>query len=217
VKQVCGWWMPDHEAHLGPWMATPKNKLVLHGRQAYQGKKQLAALTYCKKRRAAVDVGGHVGLWSYNLAHEFGAVFAFEPVAEHRACFERNMLGIGQHVHLHAIALGAAESSVAMWSEPGSSGNTQVSGAGEIPMKTLDSLDLVDVDFMKLDCEGYEENVLKGATKLIAKYEPVICVEQKRDMASRFGLAPQGAVRFLEKLGYRVAAEISGDYIMVPK
>jgi FkbM family methyltransferase len=218
MKQVLGWWFPDHEAHLPMWMADRKNTQVLNGRQAYQGKKQLAALAHVKQHRVAVDVGSHVGLWSYNLAHVFGTVLAFEPVAEHRACFEKNMLGVGQYVHLHAMALGATEGNVAMHTETGSSGNTTVTGAGDIPLRTLDNFDLEVVDFMKLDCEGYEENVLRGAEATIARCKPsCIVVEQKRDHAARMGLKTLGAVTFLQSLGYVTAEEISGDYIMVPK
>ena len=83
-------------------------------------------------------------------------------------------------------------------------------------METLDSLDLIHVDFMKLDCEGFEENVLRGGVETITKWKPVVIVEQKRDMANRFGLPLLGAVDFLKTLGYKVAEEISGDFIMVP-
>ena len=82
MKLVSGWWMPDHEAHLGPWMATPKNKLLLNGRQAYQGRKQVAALKYVANHRVAIDVGAHVGLWSYNLKQRIiargGSVQSFD-------------------------------------------------------------------------------------------------------------------------------------------
>ncbi len=216
MQQKLGWWFPDHEEHLPEWMAHPKNQMVLNGRQAYQGRKQVAALALCKRFRAAVDVGGHVGLWSYNLAHNFATVFAFEPVAEHRACFEKNLEGVSQHVHLHAMALGAVNGSVSMHTEKGSSGNTTVAGKGDIPLRRLDELDIVDVDFMKLDCEGYEENVLRGGQALIDACRPVIVVEQKRDHAAKMGLETLGAVSFLKTLGYVVAKEISGDYLMVP-
>ena len=83
-------------------------------------------------------------------------------------------------------------------------------------METLDSLDLINVDFMKLDCEGFEENVLRGGVATITRWKPVVIVEQKREMAARFGLPLLGAVDFLKTLGYKVAEEISGDYIMVP-
>ena len=216
MKLVSGWWMPDHEAHLGPWMATPKNKLLLNGRQAYQGRKQVAALKYVANHRVAIDVGAHVGLWSYNLAHEFAAVYSFEPVAEHRACFEKNMAGVGQHVHLKALALGAEPGMIAISTEKGSSGNSLVCGPGTIPMVTLDSLEIPNVDFVKVDCEGYEENVLRGGLETIERCLPVIIVEQKRGMAANMGLKTLGAVDFLRILGYKLAEEISGDYIMVP-
>jgi len=217
VKFVHGWWFPAHELHLPVWMDHQKNRVFLNGRRAYQGKKQIAALSRCKKHRVAIDVGAHIGLWSFNLAHEFGAVYAFEPVADHRECFEKNMAGVGQHVHLKAMALGAEAGSISIATEAGSSGNSTVSGPGSIPMVTLDSLELPDVDFIKIDCEGYEENVLRGGIETIKQYKPVIIVEQKRDMASKMGLKPLGAVLFLKTLDYKVAEEISGDFIMVPE
>jgi len=58
--------------------------------------------------------------------------------------------------------------------------------------------------------------VLRGAAKTIEHWKPVIIVEQKRDMATRFGLQPLGAVEFLKGLGYKQAVELGGDFIMVP-
>lgn len=214
MKKLHGWQFPDHEMHLPQWFNNPKGKVVLNGRSAYQGQKQLAALELCKERRTAVDVGGHIGLWSFNLANWFENVRAFEPVAEHRACFEVNVPF--DNVELHAIALGDKPGSVSMTTEMGSSGNTTVAGPGDIPMMTLDSIGLSYVDFIKIDCEGYEENVLRGSERTIERWKPVIIVEQKRDMATRFGLKVLGAVEFLTDRGYKVAKEISGDYILVP-
>ena len=69
---------------------------------------------------------------------------------------------------------------------------------------------------IKLEWVTLEENVLRGAIETIKRDRPVIIVEQKRDMATaRFGLEPLGAVKFLQSLGYQVAQEISGDYLMV--
>lgn len=219
MKQKLGWWFPDHEEHLPAWMASPKGAMQINGRAAYQGKKQLAALAACSTRsqplRTAVDVGGHVGLWSFNLAPAFVHVHAFEPVAEHRACFGKNVQA--PNVTLHACALGATEGSVSIHTAPTSTGDSWVKGDGDIPMVTLDSVGLEGVDFIKIDCEGYEENVLRGAVETITRDRPVIIVEQKRDMASaRFGLEPLGAVKFLLELGYRQQQELSGDYLMVP-
>lgn len=220
MKQELGWWFPDGEQHLPAWMSSPKGRMIINGRHAYQGKKQLAAIAAVGRvrggqLRTAVDVGGHVGLWSYNLAPAFLQVHAFEPVREHRLCFVKNVEA--PNVTLHEFALGANEGSVSIHTAPTSSGDSWVKGAGDIPMRTLDSFALLDVDLIKIDCEGYEENVLRGGVETIKRDRPVVMVEQKRDMAaSRFGLEPLGAVRLLVEWGYRVEQELSGDYLMVP-
>lgn len=210
-----GWALPAHERHLQVWMANPKNVgHKLNGRQAYQGKKQELAMSFVTNRKVAVDVGGHVGFHSFNMAHAFEQVHAFEPVALHRECFAINTQGL-TNITLHAVALGAKAGSVSMNTELGSSGNTTVGGSGSIPMITLDSLGLRDVGYIKLDCEGYEENVLRGAEATLCASWPVVLVEQKKDFHNRFGLAHLGAVKYLESLGYKVVREVSGDYIMV--
>ena len=212
MKLLGGNWFPDHEVHMGEWMQAPKNKIIVDGRQTYQWRKQVAALGYVKQWRTALDVGGHVGLWSCHLAKKFDHVHAFEPVAEHRACFERNV--VAANLTLHAVALGAAPGKVAMWSEPGSSGNTQVRGEGDIDMSTLDSYGFEDVDFLKIDCEGYERYVLQGAVDLLARCRPVICVEQKPRVLGNFGFTSPEAVTFLQDMGATVLQHYSGDYMM---
>lgn len=217
IKKVVDWWFPTHEQHFIEWMQAPKNKVVLNGRLSYQGRKQLATLKHCRGFHTAVDIGGHVGTWSWNLAHAFRQVHAFEPVTLHRECFVKNTEG-KTNITLHCEALGDREGSVNIWTEQGSSGNSFVKGSGDIPMRTLDSFYLDDVDLIKVDCEGFEEKVLRGAENTIRRCKPTIIVEQKRDMACKFGLDRLGAVMYLQGLGlgYAVAMEYSGDYIMVP-
>lgn len=234
MKKIGNWFFPDHERHLIEWMATPKGYLVINGRESYQGKKQLRAMDFVPvdRRRTAIDIGGHVGLWSYNLAHWFKKVESFEPVEAHRECFLKNLFesenmpidkvaktGFStEKITLHPFALGDREGTVSITTETGSSGNSfvNVKGKGEVSMRTLDSFEFEDVDFCKCDCEGYEEFIFRGAEETIRRCRPVVIVEQKRDMsATRFGLAPLSAVKFLSSLGYKVVAEISGDYILV--
>lgn len=225
MKNVDSWWFPAGETHLPAWMASPKGRMIINGRPAYQGKKQLALLAEASRvkgrpLRRIVDVGAHIGLWSFNFAPACQVVEAFEPVALHRACFELNVLQPLQdptRVNLHALALGQIERMVSIHTAPTSSGDSWVDGPGDIRMVTLDSFEFADVDVIKIDCEGFEENVLRGAMDTIRRCRPVILVEQKRDMAaSRFGLQPLGAVNLLLEVGYSQAAEMSGDYLMTP-
>lgn len=227
MKFVDGWWWPDGEQHMLEWIADPKNRLILNGRPAYQGKKiqrtlELAYNHGIGRRRVAVDVGAHIGLWTWNLQRHFQAVHAFEPVEEHRACFHRNITeaaganvtdSLGM-VAMHACALGEREDMVAIRVNPTSSGDSWVKGKGTVPMRTLDSLHLADVDLIKIDCEGYEEFVIYGAVDTIIRCRPLIVVEQKRDMAVKFGLKPQGAIAYLKGMGYEQVDEMAGDYFM---
>lgn len=214
MKQEHGWWFPDSEQHMNAWLTQQRPGVVLNGRPAYQGKKQIALLNLCRKFRTAIDVGSHIGMWTYNLAPLFQTVRCFEPVQEHRSCFARNI--DADNVVIYPLALGAERGMVSIKTGPTSTGDSWVDGAGDIRMETLDSFEFSDVDLIKIDCEGYEENVLRGAQQTLIYCQPVVCVEQKRDMASKFGLKPQGAVDYLKGLGYKVAAEISGDYLMTP-
>ena len=59
--------------------------------------------------------------------------------------------------------------------------NKDTVGTGKVEMKRLDSLDgLIRIDYMKIDCEGYEMQILKGGENTYAyTSNPVIVVEQK--------------------------------------
>jgi FkbM family methyltransferase len=205
-----GWWFPDGEAHLIDWLQ--KNRHVLNGRNAYQAKKQVAAMHLCKSFRSAVDVGSHIGLWSYNLAHRFDVVYAFEPIAAHRQCFERNVAL--PNVHMYPVALGEQFQKVGMFTAPTSSGDSYVHGEGDIPMKRLDDYELQDVDFCKLDCEGYELYALRGGEETLKRCKPVVCVEQKPGKAQQFGLKEIGAVNYLQGLGAKLRLTMSGDFFL---
>lgn len=217
-----GWSFPDHEKHLQEWMLK-KNDLW-DGRLAYQGAKIRRALELCRpgadaahwRMRTAIDVGGHVGLWSYYLAARFEKVYAFEPIVEHRLCFHSNVEA--ENVMLLPFALGDAEGEVGFHTEPSSSGDTYVNGKGDIPVKRLDqlapSLGIRDVDLIKLDCEGYEYFALHGGEELVKQWKPVIVVEQKPGKAQKFGLGETQAVSYLKGLGMRLVDEIAGDYFL---
>ena len=230
MKQVGGVWLPDHETHLVEWM-TKKNQVV-DGKLTYQLDKQNAAYSFCKQFRHAIDIGAHCGLWSMIMATKFKELWAFEPVAEHRECFKANIPGDyveettnswlrmddGCKVFLAGGALGEKFGRVSMETAPSSSGDTRVIDGGTVPLWPLDEFcaGSEEVDFIKLDCEGYELFALRGGENLIKRCMPVICVEQKPGRGQRFGLPERGAVEYLQSLGYKLAKEMSGDFIMVP-
>lgn len=200
MKEVNGIWLPDGEEHL-----------VKLNVSDYQGDKRRAALEWVKNWRTAVDVGAHCGLWSRHLALVFKDVHAFEPVSENRECFKKNVPG---NVLLYGCALGAKSGSVEMVCNQNSSAGAHVGPMGDIPMSALDEFDLQDVDLLKVDCVGYEVEVLKGARETLERCRPVVSVEQKAGYPQRFGLTQFAAVEFLTGLGAVIRSEKSGVYVL---
>lgn len=210
LKQFGGWYFPDHETHLIEWLRKVNETKL--DRLRYQGKKQDLALSYCTQRRVAVDIGGHVGLWSFYLSALFEQVHAFEPVAEHRECFAVNVTA--PNVILYPCALGDREGSISMHTSTGSSGDSWVKGSGDIPMHRIDSYGFSDVDLIKIDTEGNELPVLRGAEDTLLRCHPVVIVEQKPGHAQRFGFGETAAVDYLQSLGATLKARKAGDFVL---
>jgi FkbM family methyltransferase len=185
------------------------------GRGTYQRVKRERALEYVRVWRTAIDVGAHVGLWAMHLAKRFAHVACFEPVAEHRACFAKNLAGV-QNTTLFPHAVGARTCVVDMAVPRGSSGGTTVAteAGSEVSMVRMDDYAWDAVDFLKIDCEGYELHVLHGAEEMLKRCRPCVIVEQKPGRAQRFGLKETEAVDYLRGLGAHLRTAISGDFIL---
>lgn len=210
------WWFPDGETHTCDWMrVTGKH---VEGRLTYQYHKYEAALRYCPQRRRAVDVGAHVGLWSYWMARDFAQLEAFEPIREHRDCWQINMMGRRGNATLHPVALGAAPAMAAMTTEPISSGATFIDPTNthaDVMVDTLDALGCDDVDFIKIDVEGTELDVIQGGLETIRRCRPVMVVEQKGNEARHYGRPVDEAVACLQRLGMvALQPPINGDWIL---
>lgn len=57
-----------------------------------------------------------------------------------------------------------------------------------VPLRTLDSFELSDVGFIKIDAEGHELQVLQGASATITLCKPNLLIEVRRNEASVYAL-----------------------------
>jgi FkbM family methyltransferase len=211
-------WLPDGEKHFPQWM--DKNGELVDGRGTYQIKKFREALRHVKQWRTAVDVGAHVGLWTMQLAKRFKMVHAFEPMEVFRECWKRNVTADG--VMIHPVALGARDGFAIMRYDPADSGGTHVESSdfasdfdGAVTMMRMDDLDLLDVDFVKIDCEGFEHHVIEGARETLLRWKPCVIVEQKpHKLGPNFGIKGAPAVDALVAMGATIRAVMGGDYML---
>lgn len=178
-----------------------------------------------------VDIGANVG-WHSALAASIvgdaGAVHAIEPNPDNARLIahtiERNAL---RQVHLLPFALsdriGFAEFRSAIGSNGGfawSDGHTVIDPSVTIvPTVRFDDLGIPRVDVMKIDVEGAEPMVLRGATETIGRDRPVIVFEFSCDMTQRVaGVAPRDHFAVFQSFGYDLwmIDQRHGELVAVP-
>jgi FkbM family methyltransferase len=155
---------------------------------------------------AVLDVGANIG----NHAVFFGAilnapVYAYEPFEPSYQLLEINVAanGLDGQVIAACCAVGSHDGlGVLHPGPPQNLGITRVSfGTGDVPVRSLDSLCISGpIGLLKMDVEGSEVAVLKGAARLIREWLPDIVVEANGSAAFRsvaevllaWGYVPRG-------------------------
>lgn len=176
------------------WVEQPSpsvENILKAGSEYHEGMTEFAT-SLCNQTRRAVDVGACYGLMALQMAERFDTVEAFEPFSSTHACLVRNTQDTPS-IRNHAKALSdkCGSTNIFYRSNDGRTSLVKPSlpqalDAGRTLRKevveaaTLDSYGFADVDLIKVDVEGHEEFVLKGALKTITTSYPVLIVEQKR-------------------------------------
>ena len=122
-----------------------------------------------------LDIGANVGSYTVLASGVAGArTWAFEPDPGTCRDLARNVAvnGLGAKVVLHQVALGPEDGEVLFTSGDGAMNKVASDGdrhVQRVPQRRLDSL-IGDESpiFIKLDVEGYEEQVLQGAARTLA-------------------------------------------------
>lgn len=123
-----------------------------------------------------VDVGANVGAYSVRAAAKGMTVHSFEPNPETLPVLRRNAEINKVTLDINEVALGSTTGTVGFFSNGGTSRVT-MAGDREVPVRTLDSFAYPRVDVLKVDVEGYELEVLKGARETLARCHPAIMIE----------------------------------------
>lgn len=170
-----------------------------------------ACLDACKGRRVALDIGAHVGSWSKALSEDFETVHSFEADPDNFHCLTVNSPASINHHN----AVGNDDKAVHIQeSDRGNTGNGYIQDGGEVQMIRLDdAMNLDALDFMKIDVEGYEPEVLRGAEGLIKQFKPVILIEQTPGTDMRYGESYLKAGEILESWGYTLKTKMNKNYL----
>jgi FkbM family methyltransferase len=164
-----------------------------------------------------VDIGANIGNHC-NFFGRFGATgWAFEPSRRNFEKLVRNAPGF----KCYNMALSDKKGTEELVTFDSCLGNSYVKGAFDgrirsamgtgiktekIEVDMLDNLNIEDPTLIKIDVEGSELKVLKGALKTLKKYGPVLCLEIHQDSTladSKYPYTRAEIENFLSSIGYK--------------
>jgi FkbM family methyltransferase len=197
------------------------------------------------RKGSAVDVGAHLGSTTLVLARLFDAVYSFEPNDFNYKLLRANVAINGlDNVSLFNTALysravelsladdGLQELCIPRHVRSGFDGHAGVNlgaflftergtGLSQHLARTLDSFELSNVAFVKIDAQGADGEVLMGALQTLERCRPVVVFEWESALSERFTVTLDAVRRHLADLGYEVSVlkahnEKQVDYVARP-
>ena len=169
----------------------------------------------------ALDIGVYRGVYSYKLSQNFKNIHSFEPNPLLFPYLEKNLKKIISNIKLYNLALsnhsGVTELKLPLRSKSIFQDNIeelfQLGAATMHPnnkiknykkvtikMKKLDDIKIDNkIGFIKIDVEGHELEVIKGAKKYIEKHKPVLLVEIEKRHTNK---PVDETINYINKLGY---------------
>lgn len=179
-----------------------------------------------KKKKDAgtvVDVGANIGSCTMELASLGARVIAFEPVRSNFELLNHSITlnKFDGRVEAHQVAVGSDHGPRMAMKEVGNYGNTIITTwdkvhdndrwyqtkfeKEEVQIAKLDDFVDESVDLLKLDCQGYELRVLRGAAKLLRHHRvPLIRAEVDHRLLRAVGDTPQELFEYLHDLEYDI-------------
>lgn len=161
------WHKPEWDTHF----TDPDSYQLKHWRKCH---------SLAKQKRTVIDCGAHIGIHTKRFAAQYDLVIAIEPINTHS--LEKNTLGFSNVKILNSAVGNRAHT---LWAHCPSDTN---SGAWELThtqndlpvgVITIDSLQLTEVDVIKIDTQGLEQAVLEGASQTLQTNSPIVWIEDR--------------------------------------
>tara|TARA_B100000575_G_C23140644_1_gene663650 strand:- start:1511 stop:2185 length:675 start_codon:yes stop_codon:yes gene_type:complete len=220
MKKIKGYYIPENDEHFEGYFSKFDH---------YQEAQRNRALSHVEDWDTAIDIGANIGLWSKDFTAFFSRTICFEPNTSCLDCLKKN-INISK-AEIYNFALGSENTNGYLYcpkSTGGSSLINQTKYLGvdklgneiwdkfkvdtpkrKVNIKTLDSLELIDISFIKIDVQGYEFEVLKGSVDTLKKNNPIICIEEYKE-----NLNESNEIDFLKSLNYCVIDRYMKEVIL---
>jgi FkbM family methyltransferase len=170
----------------------------------------------CLENFTILDIGTNIGWTVLNLASiaKSGEVLGFEPDPYNfNKCSQNISLNNSQRICVFPVGLGNKNESVTMEIRtPSNRGGNRIapkesSATCMVEIVRLDDFSpaqkLDRIDLVKIDVEGYELNVLRGAEYLLKKHKPILFIELDDNNLKDQGDSASALINFLYEMGYQ--------------
>lgn len=210
--------------------------IVLEKEKSYEKHFTSFANLVINEGNTVIDFGANLGFHTITLSSfvgNRGKVHSFEP---QRIIFQQlncNVFLNGlDNVYTYNLAVGESESEVFIDSPDFHNIHPMYTNIGNTSINTnkvgslvrqisLDSLNLSQLDFIKMDVQGCELNILKGGKNTIMKYRPYMFMEVEEKQLNQFNLTSYDLIEYTKSLGYQMYRIVvdsykTDDHICIP-
>lgn len=166
-----------------------------------------------------IDVGANVGVYSILFGHiaKNGRVFSLEPTET----FDLLQQNLARHnlTNVKGFQLGLSDQTGSfpekvyrIWGKPSESATYSLSTLDDF----VQGLDLESLDLIKIDTDGFELDILKGAALTLERYNPWLMIEFSYALNTR-GHEVGHLLERLVELGYKEALLLDGNNLVLRK
>ena len=201
-----GIWVPSTDAQINEWREK--------GHPYMQDTCLNKFLEWCKiqnkKFNLIVDVGAWCGTWSMAMQPYAKNIYCYEPNKLHFECLTKN-LSAYSHIRLYNQAVGNDDGFIKLTEESATQNTRVLLEKGDTKISKLDSLELQGVDFIKIDVEGLEMEVLRGAEKILEQVKYLMI--ELNGNSEKYGSSKKDIKQHLKSLGFKVLLKTWPDVV----
>lgn len=210
MKFINKWYLPDSETN---YLEYFKNLET----DQYQEKQRRYSLNFISNRRTALDIGANVGFWARDICRIFKNVELFEPHKLNTECLKKNLQEY-ENFKIHEYSLSNFNGNGELYVDDKGLGNNTLdkdSGLTNkiiVKVKKLDDLNFNEIDYIKIDVQSHELEVIEGSINTLKRNSPVLCIEAPTRNDREISYL-QEIKKILKSLEYKVVGRYAKELI----
>lgn len=203
-----GWWIIDGDTHISQW--------VKEARRLDHDQNSLPILYhYVRPGDFVMDIGANLGDHTIAYADWVGSeghVVACECNPEALDCLRKNISKY-RNVEIFPYAVHSHETTLYFEEQPnvGASFVSKMIKGQPVKAYSIDKMYLGQLDYLKIDAEGSEVDILMGGKETIIKHQPVLVIEVNRSALHRSGTTEEALFNFLRDIKYSWKSLFDGN------